>query len=683
MTFSCEVLSDLLEIAVGFPEIARELSHHIAAIMNWVLSVDAACLLGALGLVTSCVRHFPGPSGPFKSKLENFVLSIWKENLDPTIIEAACHVFSMLPRVGGGGTNGIKHTAAWDSHINRILGSLHDVILQLYQDIETGVDTLDIPQETLPSMPVEDTEPRHTFLLAKQFQTLCKCLAYQISEDFPAVVHMPVDAVLTLMCRTLAINCKILANKTTTEFILLSSFLPSLHTSVLQVLDTLIKRCGSHMVPQGQLINKILVQTLGWTDNCGRDASNSQELPYGVLRAQCYTVLHTWLSSVGAASLIDTNTDKLIQFLVGDIEPKQDNTKLNTSKSTDFESGKKKKKKKKQGVFDVAGQLTGQQKINPLANHQVTCAALTALTSYLQVQGTALKPSVHRDIHSIIVPLLLTVQQNPANPPIPYSCHKSRQWLYRLLLACLLVPHPRWPPPLQCAVKIFSVGLQDRSLEVSSTCREAQIICNSILHPRVPGVSKPLPLADLKDRVPAKNGDLNSSRQTSERVMTSNAMPTELSVAMPTDLSVTREIAVDYLKPTSESEKATVQSEPSQQNLRDTHTRQDKDPIMTGDTVSIEDTRDTSVAMVTDEGDSGEDEADGDSTSDDSEGEEEEDSEKQESSGSDAGRGTKRKMDTNQSEDNTGKVPAQKIKVDELDSNAMLATFVDSLPDSD
>lgn len=48
-----------------------------------------------------------------------------------------------------------------------------------------------------------------------------------------------------------------------------------------------------------------------------------------------------------------------------------------------------------------------------------------------------------------------------------YGSPTPRRELYRLLLALVLVPSPRWPPSLSCAVSIFSHGRRDRNIMVS------------------------------------------------------------------------------------------------------------------------------------------------------------------------------------------------------------------------
>ncbi|XP_002732108.1 proline-, glutamic acid- and leucine-rich protein 1-like [Saccoglossus kowalevskii] len=489
---AAEVLSEILEYVAGVSELSREIaSCHIGNIITWVISSKPLNYLAAVQVLKSCFQYFPAPCGPFKSKAEKFLLHIFQETHHPSILKASCQVFALLPGLGGAGSNGIKHTESWITQCNNIIGTLHNILSQLYQDIETGIEMYNVPETSVPLGEVLDIEPQRTFLLASQFQIMTMCLKYQISQSFSSVVQMPVESILSIVCRTLSINCKILANKTTTEFVLLSGLLPSLHIDAFNVLESHIKCCSSHLIVHGLVINKAILQTLSWTN--AEQPCYGQQHPYSSLRSFCYDVLTTWLSTVGAASGIDVHADKLIEFILQDIQLHQDDTKLEVANITES----RKKKKKKKTSFEISGQIVGQQKIYQLANSEVTLAALKGLTVLIQVKGTSLKPTLHRDIHTAIVPLLLDIQQNMHKLPIPYSCAKCRQQLYRVILSCMLSPHPRWPPPLHYAIRVFSCGLQDPNIEVSSFCREAQLVCNSIIHPRVPSLCLPLTLADL------------------------------------------------------------------------------------------------------------------------------------------------------------------------------------------
>lgn len=60
------------------------------------------------------------------------------------------------------------------------------------------------------------------------------------------------------------------------------------------------------------------------------------------------------------------------------------------------------------------------------------------------------------------------VQQGEVLGSSPYTSSRCRRELYRLLLALLLAPSPRCPPPLACALQAFSLGQREDSLEVTA-----------------------------------------------------------------------------------------------------------------------------------------------------------------------------------------------------------------------
>lgn len=71
-------------------------------------------------------------------------------------------------------------------------------------------------------------------------------------------------------------------------------------------------------------------------------------------------------------------------------------------------------------------------------------------------------------LHELVLPLVMGVQQGEGLGSSPYTSSRCRRELYRLLLALLLAPAPRCPPPLSCALQAFSLGQREDSLEVAA-----------------------------------------------------------------------------------------------------------------------------------------------------------------------------------------------------------------------
>lgn len=61
-----------------------------------------------------------------------------------------------------------------------------------------------------------------------------------------------------------------------------------------------------------------------------------------------------------------------------------------------------------------------------------------------------------------------------------YGSGAPRCELYALLLALVLVPCPRWPAPLSCAVCVFSQGRRDQNITVSGQHFESSVYCVSL-----------------------------------------------------------------------------------------------------------------------------------------------------------------------------------------------------------
>lgn len=76
-------------------------------------------------------------------------------------------------------------------------------------------------------------------------------------------------------------------------------------------------------------------------------------------------------------------------------------------------------------------------------------------------------------LHDLVLPLVMSVQQGEVLGSSPYNSSCCRRELYRLLLALLLSPSPRCPPPLACALKAFSLGQWEDSLEVTANWARA------------------------------------------------------------------------------------------------------------------------------------------------------------------------------------------------------------------
>ncbi|XP_078694293.1 proline-, glutamic acid- and leucine-rich protein 1-like isoform X1 [Branchiostoma floridae x Branchiostoma belcheri] len=494
LQMASHVLAAVVQQAAQYPEVAREVaSTHVPALVQSLLGAqDHQWFPAALEALHSCMKNFPGPCGPSKGKVESLLCGLM-DTSQPRLSLLVQQTCPLLAGCGGGGAGGVKYAEAWAHLCDQVLGSLHQVLDHAYQDIETGLQTYSTPQASLRLPTVPESDPARTFVLSTRFHNLCGCLQQLVSQDFPSVVKIPTPDILSFLCRALGVNAKMLFGKSSMEHVLLMSALPKMHCSALSILEALIISCRSHLVPHASIISQLLVQTLGWTTS--EEGVPGRQRPHSNLRSRAYTVLTVWLNVCGAAGGVDSHADVILQHVLTDATPQADTTKLKASRPGSQEPSRRQKKKQR-GVYVSDQGLSGHRKVDSQANSDVCSAALGVLKTVLEVVGPIIKPSFHKEVQEFVIPLLLKIQQNQSDPPIPYSCSKCRKGLYQLLLAAVLVLHPRWPPPTQCAVKIFSVGQQDYDLQVSSYCREALLTCMSIIHPRAPTLQSPVIISD-------------------------------------------------------------------------------------------------------------------------------------------------------------------------------------------
>ncbi|XP_018417490.1 PREDICTED: proline-, glutamic acid- and leucine-rich protein 1 [Nanorana parkeri] len=452
------VLRSLLTHSSALPELSREIStNHIPGLLTSLLGLRPQCLMPALEGIRCCMITYPRACGSLRGKLTAFFLSLLDEE-SLQVQELACQCFSLLPSLGSGFSQGVKHTENWERQMHSVLCSLHTVFQQLYQSAET----------------------------AQSHKLLLNLLN---REQFPAPVRAPVSDILNLVCRVVNVSAKNLSWQGEEAIKLL--VLPRVHLSALDILESTIVACGPRLLPFSTVICRLFPQLLSsWA--AVRGASGippGQERPYSALRGAVYRVLERWVTMCGVSSGVlqgmSHHSDVLLAHLLSDINPPTDNVKI---------SGFVQLGAKKQKVSDmVNGDFQSHRKRETSANTELCIASLRALCSIILYGGSLIKDDTHRRLQEFSIPLLLRLQQGSDQWVGPYISSDCRKQLYRLLLSLILTPSPRLPAPLHCAIRIFRGGITEESQQVSMFCTEALAICRLIIHPRVPTLQRPLP----------------------------------------------------------------------------------------------------------------------------------------------------------------------------------------------
>ncbi|XP_065104881.1 proline-, glutamic acid- and leucine-rich protein 1 [Paramisgurnus dabryanus] len=503
------VLQDLLQYSSQLPELAREVGlNSVLGILTSLLSLKSECHLAAMKGMMACMIYYPRACGSLKEKLGAYFLSkMDSDNLK--VQEIACECYGRLPCLGGvldrGG--GGHRAEGWTNQLHCLLASANSMIGQLYQGAEAdGTVQYEGPGMELPLPPLDDIDPLLIFQLHHRFKAICMAVRHTLSVGPASSVRLPLQSVLNFVCRALAVSTKSISP--TGEGCLKLLILPSIHSDTLELLSALIKTVGGGLVQYSSVLTRLFSQSLSaWAPL--PETSLGQQRAYSAVRVAVYRALDLWVR-VGGASLLQgspSHTELLFTHLISEITPGAEAVKLRSGAQSAIPdlmvSAGKPGPRRTKGLGMSDGILL-QRKGDVLANQDTCVAALRALRQIILTSGTLMKEDLHKRIQDLVVPLCIRLQQQsrcalePGTVSGQYGSPTPRRELYRLLLALVLVPSPRWPPPLSCAVSAFSHGRRDQNIMVSSFCAEALTICNTLIHPRTPSISLPLAPLNLK-----------------------------------------------------------------------------------------------------------------------------------------------------------------------------------------
>ncbi|KAJ8282020.1 hypothetical protein COCON_G00045390 [Conger conger] len=506
------VLQDLLQYSSQLPELAREVGlNSILGILTSLLGLKSECHLAAMEGMTACMTFYPRACGSLRDKLGAHFLSKMDSDY-PKVQEVASECYGRLPCLGGvlerGG--GGRRAEGWTNQLHCLLASAHATLSQLYQGVECERTVqYEGPGIELPFPPLDEADPLLIVQLRHRYRAVCLALKHTLSVDPVSPVRLPVQSVLNLVCRALAVSCKSI--NVSGDGCLKLLVLPSVHSDTLELLSAVITAVGSRLVPYCSVLTRLFSQTLSaWSPLA--EVSLGQQRAYSAVRVSLYQTLELWVRVAGASSGVlqgsPTHTELLLAHLLGDITPGADSVKLRVGQAAISElmghTGKAGPRRPKGLGMGDGSAVSLQRKGDSLANQDTCLSALRALRQIILTSGTLLKEDIHKRLQDLVLPLCVRLQQQlqcgseVGGVSGQYGNAPPRRALYRLLLAMVLAPPPRWPPPLTCAVSIFSHGRKDRSLLVSSFCAEALTVCNSLLHPRTPSLALPLPSLTLK-----------------------------------------------------------------------------------------------------------------------------------------------------------------------------------------
>ncbi|CAG2257028.1 MNAR [Mytilus edulis] len=307
----------------------RLLATLIAASSEW--------LTASLKLLGVCIQSYPGPCGTFKTKLDVMVTELFKEQSVP---KEAIALYVLLARVGGGGNKGIHFTEAWSNKFQQIITSLTEVVNLLYNGLNIPELESTFSVQVLPMRELPETYTNRFNILSSYHHTYCLCLQELLSQPFPAPVKIPVSDVIRLVTKVLSVNIRDLTLRPSTERLLLSGYISTLHSDAVLCLHSLISRCKTLLLPYSKTIITVMVKELMLFRTkvvYDEDDWLVQEILHDVrphtdnMKVSYYNRVCSpslQMRMTGAVVLTTDEDDWLVQEILHDVRPNTDNMEV-------------------------------------------------------------------------------------------------------------------------------------------------------------------------------------------------------------------------------------------------------------------------------------------------------------------------------------------------------------------
>lgn len=338
MALGVAVLHQLLLFSAQLPELARDIgTNHVPGLLTSLLGLKAECEVSTLEGIKSCMTFYPRACGSMRGKLAAYFLARI-DSESPQLQQLACECYALLPALGRGFAQGLRHRECWRQEVGGLLGALRRLLGGLLPPPHHEPPPCEGPgaELLLPPPAGGGAGGGDVVALHQRFAGLARVLTLLLSKEFVAPVPVPVQELLELICSALSVTPK--AAGWLGEGPLRALLLPAVHMEVLELLEALVLACGPRLVRWGALLARLFPQVLGaWSGGGQARGGNSangragatppagQERPYGAVRCRLYRVLELWVRVAGAASGVlqghGPPAQALLGQLLGDIAP--------------------------------------------------------------------------------------------------------------------------------------------------------------------------------------------------------------------------------------------------------------------------------------------------------------------------------------------------------------------------
>jgi len=439
--FHC--LSLVIETSLNNTDTSKSISSSAPSVINTILSTNSN---SGLSLLAMLMTRYPGSCGQARPRILDMLVSRLSSRTNLRLL-GKC--FTLLCQVGGGGREGVEHTAHYNTMVATLISSIHTGLNNVFEGIRELDNHTDIVKLATP-IKLNDS---NTEQLAWQLDTMFGVLGEMLVRGFPQTRRVPVDSILSLPVRLLGLNID-QTKVNTPHQQLVSSLHSLLCCSSLKMTSDLITCLGDQLIPEAARINSLILSGISRTRDNAR------------VRTELCTLLSTWLEKTGSGSGLEYCVGQIVTSLVKDIVPSSQKMILQTSQTSS-----KKGKKRKGGNNNAAITANSTTSVGDINNNDVAEAAIKVMTQIVVNVGPWLDKETHSKITKCVLTQLLTLEDDCPLVSGLVSC------LHKLVI----LPSPHHLSPIQITAPIISKLVSNPSLSIQA--RDALLSLQTLCHP--------------------------------------------------------------------------------------------------------------------------------------------------------------------------------------------------------
>ena len=253
--------------------------------------------------------------------------------------------YSLLPRLGGGGKDGINHIEAWISYCEKTANTIEYKIQEIFNALPHTKSyddqrlKIEIPEDTSTNRDIL----RKSYALSTQINVLCSTFAELHTTPAPFVKNVRPGRVFKLLKVLSKTRITQLASGIGHENKVVLAVLPDVHVSVVRLVCDFLMFGREDLAVFIPDIFEYLVILFGDIRQTGGIQLHVKS--FSLLKMSLNKLVSIMCDIFGAGVGIEKYANDIIPYIISDFIPAQETVTLKTSGVTNSQFGKKQKKK--------------------------------------------------------------------------------------------------------------------------------------------------------------------------------------------------------------------------------------------------------------------------------------------------------------------------------------------------